>query len=58
LCGVTNWDDTLFDSGLAFDGATIGGVPIESGVPEPASIGLVGIGVAGLLWARRRKLAS
>ncbi|HEV8413952.1 MAG TPA: NF038132 family protein [Bryobacteraceae bacterium] len=58
LFGVTNWDDTLFDSGLAFDGATIGGVPIESGVPEPASIGLVGIGVAGLLWARRRKLVS
>jgi len=58
LFGVTNWGDTSYDSGLAFDGATIGGVPIEGNVPEPASIGLVGIGVAGLLWARRRKLAS
>jgi PEP-CTERM motif len=56
--GVTNFLDGLYDSGLAFDGATIGGVPIGGDVPEPASMGLVGLGVAGLLWARRRKLAA
>ncbi len=26
--GVVNWDDTAYDSGMAFDGATIGGNPI------------------------------
>ncbi len=57
--GVTNWLDTIFDSGLAWDGATIGGVPIQppSGVPEPASLILLasGLGSLGLMRKKLRK---
>jgi hypothetical protein len=55
--GVVNWSDTAFDSGLAFDGILIGGVPIDNGIPEPASLALLGIGLAGLGAMRRRKTA-
>ena len=30
--GVTNWGDSGFDSGMAFSGITVGGVPVESGL--------------------------
>jgi hypothetical protein len=56
--GVTNWDDQLFDSGLAFAGATIGGAPIDppaSVVPEPITMVLLGTGLAGVAAARRRR---
>ena len=33
--GVTNWTDTLFDSGLAFDGLQAGGIPIPTGCGAP-----------------------
>lgn len=70
--GVVNWADTKYDSGLAFDSITVGGNPlgedngnpnIESAffvraVPEPASLALLGIGLAGLSAMRRRKQAS
>ncbi len=52
LFGVTNWNDTLFDSGMAIDGVTIGGKPIIG--PEPATLLLLGIGVVPLLLKRRR----
>lgn len=60
--GVTNWDDTQFDSGLAFAGLTIDGddIPV-SGTPEPATwaMMLMGFGAIGaaLRSSRRRYLA-
>lgn len=59
--GVTNWSDNQFQSGLAFDGITIGGVVIgEPGndVPEPAALALLGIGLAGAAVAGRRRKAA
>lgn len=55
--GVANWDDDSYQSGLAFDGITVGGRPIDNPVPEPASLALVGLGIAGLAWRRRRSAA-
>lgn len=56
--GVVNWADTAYDSGMAIDGILIGGQPIDdNGVPEPASLALLGIGLAGLGAMRRRKTA-
>lgn len=55
--GAVNWNDTLYQSGLAFDGATIGGVQIDDpvAVAEPGTLALLGLGLAGLVTARRRK---
>ena len=55
--GATNWSDTIYDSGLAFDGATIAGVPIDdSNIPEPGSLALLGLGLAGLTARQRRRV--
>lgn len=58
--GVVNWGDPNYQSGMAFDGILAAGKPIEDlpgSVPEPASLALIGLGLAGLFGTRRRKAA-
>jgi hypothetical protein len=54
--GVTNWDDTAYQSGMAFDGITVAGKPITPAVPEPETYALMlaGLAVVGALARRRR----
>lgn len=56
--GAVNWSDTIYQSGLAFDGVTVGGVIIGGGgsIPEPATLMLMGLGLAGMGMARRHKV--
>ncbi|MCF7979623.1 MAG: NF038132 family protein [Chromatiaceae bacterium] len=56
--GVTNWNDQEYDSGMAFDGATIAGTSIDNPVPEPSVLALFGLGLAGLGLAKRRNSAK
>jgi hypothetical protein len=62
--GVTNWIDTLYDSGLAMDGVTVGGAPINpnqgepNATPEPSSLLLLASGLAGLAGVIRRKIRA
>jgi hypothetical protein len=57
--GVTNWNDTAYQSGMAFDGLMVGGqpfVPVDpTVVPEPMTMALLGTGLAGIAAARRRR---
>jgi hypothetical protein len=57
--GVVNVNDTIFDTGMAIAGATIGGIPIDDGlapVPEPSTLLLFGSSLAGFgaVWRRYR----
>ena len=59
--GVTNFVDTAYDSGLAFNGLTIANKPIDDdpgGVPEPAAWALMIIGFFGAGAAVRRRRAE
>jgi len=55
--GVTNWGDTIFDSAFAVAGVAINDVAIDDPdtVPEPATLALTGLALAGLAVARRRR---
>lgn len=55
--GVTNWSDTAFDSGMAYDGITVDGEVINA-IPEPATwVTLItGFGLVGAAARRRRTM--
>ena len=54
--GVTNALDTAYDTAFAIAGVTINDVPIDDNkTPEPATLALVGISLAGLGVMRRRR---
>jgi hypothetical protein len=57
--GATNWIDQIYDSGLAMDGVTVGGVPINppTGVPEPGTLLLLGAGAVPLFLMFRGRQA-
>jgi hypothetical protein len=56
--GVTNFLDTIYDSGLAFDGVTVAGVPLNApAAPEPSTwammlLGFLGIALMGVNRAK------
>ena len=59
--GVTNWDDTFFDTGMAVAGVNIGGVlidpenPTPSPIPLPAAGWLMLASLGGIAALRRTK---
>jgi hypothetical protein len=60
--GALNWGDEAFDSGLAFDGITVAGKPIDPPppppIPEPSTYALMLAGLAVVGWMARRRRAD
>lgn len=56
--GVSNANDKLYDSGLAFAGVEVGGVPVTT-TPEPSTLllMLIGLGSLGLILVMRKRSA-
>jgi hypothetical protein len=57
---VTNFGDQQFDSGLAFDGVTVSGVPVTGSVPEASTWAMMILGFFGIgtTTFRSRKTAA
>jgi hypothetical protein len=55
--GVVNWDDQQYDSGLAFDGITVAGKPIDElpPIPEPHTYMLMLAGLVAVAGIARRR---
>jgi hypothetical protein len=57
--GVTNYIDSHWQSGLAFDGVTVGGRAVTGAVPEPSTWAMLLLGFAGIgFMGYRRKSKS
>jgi hypothetical protein len=58
--GVVNWNDSAYQSGLAFDGVTVGGDPIgpaAAAIPtlQEWALLLMGLLLGGLVWRSARR---
>jgi PEP-CTERM motif len=58
--GVVNWGDQIYHAGLAFDGITVAGKPIDDvttppPIPEPSTYALMLAGLAAVGWMARRR---
>lgn len=54
VTATTNISDVVFSFSTQ-SGVNVNGVPSTTGVPEPATFGLFGLGLAGLVFARRKR---
>ena len=54
VTATTNVSNVVFSFSTA-SGVNVTGVPSTSSVPEPATFGLFGLGLAGLIFARRKR---
>jgi hypothetical protein len=64
ISGVTSGDANALVTGVSFDGSgsftgTVGPIPtVTTGAPEPATLGLLGLGFAGVAALRRRRRSA